>query len=137
MAGKTPKPVRAPKVKPDRSENVRNDRKRKGETDEPQGMTVAGHPRASTHVRRAKGWGGLLGFLLAGLLSVGAGVPLYTVGERAIAAGVAGYLIAWAASVTIWRQLMIAELRHAAEMIEAQRKAASDAAHANAVPERF
>jgi hypothetical protein len=87
-------------------------------------MSVAAHPVARMHVRKAKGLGGLIGFIVAFAFSMKASVPVTTAGERALAAGVAGYLLGWAASVTIWRQLMIAELRLAAEqVIERHRKA--------------
>jgi hypothetical protein len=79
------------------------------------GPSVAGHPRARVQVRRAKGWGGLAGFGLAAYLSTQAGVPLADAGLRALAAGVAGYIIAWACAVTVWRHLVIAELRAAVE----------------------
>jgi hypothetical protein len=86
----------------------------------PPGISVAGHPRAALRVRQAKGFGGLVGFAIAAVLSLNAGVPLDQVGLRAIASGVGGYLIAWACSVAVWRQLVLAELRahqeqHAAE----------------------
>jgi hypothetical protein len=34
---------------------------------------------------------------------------------RALIAGVGGYLLAWMCSVTVWRQLVLAELRAAIE----------------------
>lgn len=80
-----------------------------------QGPSVAHHPRAGSHVRRAKGWGGLAGFAIAGYLSLQAGVPTYDIGIRALVAGAAGYLLAWACSITVWKHLVLAELRVAAE----------------------
>lgn len=74
-------------------------------------MSVARHPAAGPSVRRAKGLGGLAGFAVAGLLSYQANVPLFDVGLRAIGVGVAGYLVAWACSVTVWRVVLTAELR--------------------------
>jgi hypothetical protein len=75
------------------------------------GPSIATHPRAAAQVRRAKGWGGLGGFAIAGLLSLQAGVPTFDVCLRALVAGVVGYILAWACSVTIWRHLVLAELR--------------------------
>jgi len=80
-------------------------------------ISVAAHPRARAHVRRAKGWGGLLGFVLAAYLSLSAGVPADEAGLRAIVGGFGGYLLAWAVSVTVWRQLVLAELHLAADRI--------------------
>src|SRR6201996_1496746 len=79
------------------------------------GASIANHPRASYQVRRAKGWGGIAGFAIAAYLSHKAGVPTFDVGLRAIAAGMVGYMLAWACAVTIWRHLMLAELRAAHE----------------------
>lgn len=75
------------------------------------GPSVANHPRARAQVRRAKAIGGLVGFALAAYVSMKAGVPTDQVGLRALGAGIVGYLLAWAASVTVWRHLVIAELR--------------------------
>ncbi|HLH65911.1 MAG TPA: hypothetical protein VKV27_09415 [Solirubrobacteraceae bacterium] len=83
--------------------------------DAPGGISVATHPRAAASVRRAKGLGGLAAFALAAYLSHGAGVPLEQVALRALAFGVAGYLVAWACAVAVWRHLVLAELRHAIE----------------------
>ncbi|HUA47866.1 MAG TPA: hypothetical protein VMA77_21695 [Solirubrobacteraceae bacterium] len=77
--------------------------------------SVANHPRASYQVRRAKGWGGIAGFAIAGYLSYKAGVPTFDVGLRALVAGIVGYMLAWMCAVTVWRHLVIAELRAAIE----------------------
>jgi hypothetical protein len=81
------------------------------------GPSVASHPRASYQVRRAKGWGGIAGFGIAAYLSYKAGVPTADIGLRAIAAGMVGYMLAWSCAVTIWRQLVLAELRAAADRV--------------------
>lgn len=79
------------------------------------GPSVAAHPRASYQVRRAKGWGGIAGFALAAYFSYKAGVPTADLGLRALVAGIVGYILAWACAVTVWRQLVLAELRAALE----------------------
>jgi hypothetical protein len=86
-------------------------KKGKGGAAATSGPSVAGHPRASYQVRRAKGWGGLAGFAIAAYLSYKAGVPTADLGLRAIVAGIAGYMLAWTCSVTVWRHLVLAELR--------------------------
>ena len=88
---------------------------KKGKADATGGPSVATHPRASYQVRRAKGWGGIGGFAIAAYLSYKAGVPTFDLGLRAIIAGMVGYILAWACAVTVWRQLVLAELRAAAE----------------------
>ena len=79
------------------------------------GPSVANHPRARAHVRMAKGCGGIVGFALAAYMAHKASVPFAIAGLRALAAGVAGYVVAWGCAVTVWRHLMVAELRAAAE----------------------
>ncbi len=77
----------------------------------PSGPSVANHPRARYQVRRAKGWGGIAGFAVTGYLSYKAGVPAFDVGMRALVAGIVGYMLAWKCAVTVWRHLVLAELR--------------------------
>jgi len=100
------------------------DKKKKGKKGESEegvlaGPSVARHPRASYQVRRAKGWGGLVGFGLAAYLSHKAGVPTVQLGVRAVLAGLAGYMLAWACAVTVWRHLVLAELRAVVERANA------------------
>lgn len=74
-------------------------------------LSVATHPRAGNAVRRAKGIGGIAGFALAALISHQAGNQPQQLLERALIAGIAGYLLAWACAVTVWRHIVLAELR--------------------------
>jgi hypothetical protein len=90
-------------------------KKGKGGANASSGPSVAAHPRASHQVRKAKGWGGMAGFAVAAYLSHKAGVPTVDLGMRAIIAGMVGYMLAWACAVTVWRQLVLAELRAAVE----------------------
>jgi hypothetical protein len=99
----------------DEKKKDKKDKKGKGKADASAGPSVATHPRASYQVRRAKGWGGVAGFGIAAYLSHKAGVPLVDLGLRSIIAGMVGYLLAWACAVTVWRQLVLAELRAAME----------------------
>ena len=87
-------------------------KKGKGSAD---GISVAGHPHAAAQVRRAKGFGGVSFFLITAYFSFKAGVPADQVAVRALIAGVGGYLLAWMCAVTVWRQLVLAELRSALE----------------------
>jgi len=93
-------------------------------------MSVASHPRASASVRRAKGWGGLAAFGVTAYLSLSHGVALEVAGARALAAGVFGYVVAWACTVMIWRQLMVAELRARVERVREQSEPRAPAAGA-------
>ena len=99
--------------KDDKAGKDKKGKKGKGAAED--GLSVANHPRARAHVRRAKGWGGIVGFAVAAYLAHKASVPFAIAGLRALAAGVAGYVVAWGCAVTVWRHLMIAELRARAE----------------------
>jgi hypothetical protein len=74
------------------------------------GPSVAAHPRAARQVARAKGWGGLGGFLLGGYLSLPTST-LASAGLRALVAGVVCYVAAWAGAVFLWRRLVVLELK--------------------------
>jgi hypothetical protein len=94
-------------------------KKKKGAEGAANGASIANHPRARYQVRRAKGWGGIAGFAIAGYLSYKAGVPTADVGMRALVAGIVGYMVAWMCAVTVWRHLVQAELRAALELTQA------------------
>src|SRR5437868_7608519 len=105
-------------TKADKSDEKAKDKKgkgKKGEGDPSSGPSIAAHPRAAYQVRRAKGWAGLTGFVIAAYLSHKAGVPTVDLGLRAIVSGLAGYMLAWACAVTVWCHLVFAELRAAAD----------------------
>jgi hypothetical protein len=100
---------------------AKNDKKSKGDKKGKkgkgagEGVSVAGHPRAAAQVRRAKGFGGISLFFITAYLSHKAAVPPDQVALRALVGGIAGYMFAWAASVSIARHLVLAELRAAVE----------------------
>ena len=103
------------------------------------GIRLSAHPRARRHIAIAKGWGGLLAFLVVLKLSRGAGLPWPDAFERSLIGGVVGYLAAWAIAQTIWRHLALAELEQLrrrlirmAEEQAAEREAQIAAAQAQA-----
>jgi len=71
---------------------------------------VAEHPVAARQIARARAWGALIGFVVAYWLSRRAGLPFPESGGRARGAGLACRLLAWAAVVTVWRQLIPAQI---------------------------
>jgi ABC-type uncharacterized transport system permease subunit len=77
---------------------------------EPVVITIGAHPRARRSVRRARAFGGLLGFVVTLVLSLRAGVPAFDATARALLAGIAVHLAAWAIAVAVARQMMLAEL---------------------------
>jgi hypothetical protein len=119
-------------AKEDKGKKEKKDKKAKGKGKDnaadavADGISVANHPQASTAIRSLKGWGGLIGFLLAGYLSLQAGVPLADLVLRALVAGIAGYMVAWCCGVAAWRAIVTAEAR--AQLERHSARAASDTA---------
>jgi len=131
-----PAPVKAEKPKKDSKKSKKKSAKT-GEADvapaPADGPSLAAHPRAVRSVARTKSWGGLVGFLLAGYLSL----PTSTVAEaglRALAAGVICYVASWAGAVFFWRRFVILEIKAREQQLIAAMHAglASDGAGAPA-----
>src|SRR5438045_2295635 len=96
---------------------------------------VAEHPVAARHIARARAWGALAGFVLTFWLSRRAGLPFPESGARAIAMGIVCRVAAWALVVSVWRQLIPAQIAVVVRRraLAAQRAAAEAAERA----ERF
>jgi hypothetical protein len=124
------------KDKSDAKGKAKGDKKgKKGKQGAADGISVAGHPRAAAQVRRAKGFGGVTFFLITAYFSFKAGVPADQMAVRALIAGIGGYLLAWMCAVTVWRQLVLAELRAALESGRARMEpAAAGGAPAESAP---
>ncbi|HEX5925076.1 MAG TPA: hypothetical protein VFY45_14690 [Baekduia sp.] len=75
-----------------------------------EGIRLSAHPRARRHIAIAKGWGGLIAFVVVLKLARGAGLPWPDAIERGVLGGIVGYLAAWMIVQTIWRHLALAEL---------------------------
>jgi hypothetical protein len=86
------------------------------------------HPKAQQQINSAKAWGGLVLFLLFGFVSMQQGLPAFTVGFRALAAGMIGYVAAWAIALVVWRQVAINEV----ETLRARLRAETEADSADA-----
>ena len=71
---------------------------------------ISEHPVAARQIARVRAWAALIGFVLAYWLSRRAGLPFPESGGRALVAGLACRMLAWAAVVTVWRQLIPAEI---------------------------
>jgi hypothetical protein len=85
-------------------------------------VRLEAHPRAQSSIARAKAIGGVIGFVIGLWLGSKAGLPAWDTGVRALAGGVAGWLIVWVAAMQIWKQLILAEYRAAeARRAEARR----------------
>jgi len=123
------KPAKA--KKPEKSKGAEKGKKgakpSKGAEPDGDGPSIAAHPRAVRAVARAKGWGGLAGFLLGGYLSL----PTNTLAEaglRALVAGVACYVVTWAGAVFLWRRLVMLEIKGREQQLLAASVASSSAA---------
>jgi hypothetical protein len=95
-------------------------------------ISVSAHPRASYAIRRAKGFGGLAGLLLVAWLSWQAGALPVDAAIRGLVGGIAGYVAAWIIAVQVWRHLVIAEARAAAERVRSRAAAAAEASQPTA-----
>jgi hypothetical protein len=73
------------------------------------------HPRAAPAIRRAKGLGGLAGFLISALAGFEQGAPFAATVTRALIGGAVVYLLTWAAAVAIWRRVLTAQATAAIE----------------------
>lgn len=76
---------------------------------------INAHPQAALSVRRWKSWAALAGFFLAAYESHAQGLAFADTALRGVAGGVVGYVIGYAAAVTVWRHLLQAQARMALE----------------------
>jgi uncharacterized membrane protein YccC len=76
-------------------------------------ISMRDHPRASDSIRRIKGLGALIGFVAVAAAAYLNGSSLDQVGVRALAGGLAGWMVAWAGAVAVWQQLLVGEARAA------------------------
>lgn len=91
--------------------------------------SIVGHPRAARSVARAKGWGGLFGFLLGGYLSLPTATPA-DAGLRALVAGIVCYVVAWAGAVFAWRRIVVIEIKAREQQLHSARAEREGAAPA-------
>lgn len=109
-AAATAAPAKAPDLKPSDEDGAAKAGRGALAADDDAGPSVAAHPRAARAVARAKSWGGLLGFLVGGYLSLPT-ATLADAGLRALLAGVLCYVVAWAGAVFLWRRLVVIEIK--------------------------
>jgi hypothetical protein len=91
-------------------------------------ITVAAHPRARASIRRTRARTALAAFAIVLFLSLNAGVPGQEAALRALVAGLVGNLAGWACALAVWRSLIMAELKVAADERRERRRAAAEAA---------
>jgi hypothetical protein len=110
VADTKPKQAKAPKQKGKDKEPKKKPKREVAAAAGGSGLSIAAHPRAARAVARAKGWGGLVGFLVGGYFSLSTNT-FAGAGLHALIAGVACYVAVWAGAVFLWRHLVVAELR--------------------------
>jgi hypothetical protein len=98
----------------------------------PARVQLAAHPRARRHIATAKAWGGMIGFSLVFWMSHRAHMSFAEASVHALLGGMALYMLAWAAAVTIWREIAVAEVERARRMMAEQRRLAAEEADAQA-----
>jgi hypothetical protein len=93
---------------------------------------VADHPVAARQIARARAWAALVGFVLTYWLSRRAGLPFPESAARAIVVGLICRVVAWAVVVTVWRQVIPAQIAalHRRRELLAQQAAAEAAERA-------
>lgn len=84
--------------------------------------SLAQHPTAGPAIRRAKAVGGLVGFGIAALVGLQNGQPFAAMMLRGVELGLAGNLVAWAASVAIWRRLLAAQATATVRGVKEERR---------------
>ena len=89
--------------------------------------SIAGHPRAKLAIRRARSRAAFVVFLLVLLFGHKAGLSWFDATWRALVAGLAANLIAWRCAISVWRHIIVAELRQAEEAYAERRRAAREA----------
>jgi hypothetical protein len=88
-----------------------------------QEISIAAHPRAGTSIRRARSRAALVAFVVVLLAALHGGVGAQDAVLRALVAGIAANLAAWAVAVAVWKQIVLAELRAAHERRRARAEA--------------
>lgn len=74
------------------------------------GIRLTDHPRARASISRAKGWGAIVGFAIAGWYGYRMGNPFVDVVIRCIVVGALTSLAVWGVAQAIWKQIVFAEL---------------------------
>ncbi len=90
----------------------------------PDALTLNRHPRAHAQIKSLRAWAGIAALGLTIYLSMRAGVPAADAWLRGLIGGLAAFMITWAVSVAVWRQLALAQVEAARRRLVAARQAA-------------
>jgi hypothetical protein len=105
----------------------KKDKKGADAPDAPKAVSVAAHPRARASIRRTRARTALAAFAIVLLLSLNSGVPEQEAAVRALIAGLVGNLLGWACALGVWRSLVMAELKVAADAHRERQRARAEA----------
>jgi uncharacterized membrane protein YccC len=98
-------------------------------------ISVGAHPRARASIRRTRARTALAAFGIVLFMCLNAGVPGEEAALRALVAGLVGNLVGWACALAVWRSLVMAELKVAANAYHERVSAAAEAAAERAAAE--
>ncbi len=74
------------------------------------GVRLNAHPKAREHLAIAKGWGGIISFSVVAAASYAQDLPISDILLRALLGGIAGSMLAWGLTLTVWRHLALAQI---------------------------
>lgn len=89
--------------------------------------TIDDHPRARRSIEQTRSWAALLTFAFGSMLSIQAGSTVFDGVLRGLVAGVVMFILTWAVSVMVWREIVRAEILQARERVRERREAAKQA----------
>jgi hypothetical protein len=104
------------------------DKKEKGKKDKKAAAkgphaSITENTAARASIARAKAGASLAGFVVVAFFSHRAGVEPFEVGLRALGAGIAVWLIAWAVGIALWRRIIVHTIQTEAERIREEHEA--------------
>lgn len=78
---------------------------------DPTPLSLRSDPRAAGSIRRTRSRVAAAAFAIALLAGVSGGAAAFDTLARALLAGIVGWYVGWGAAVTVWRHLLVAELK--------------------------
>lgn len=79
--------------------------------DESAPFTLRADPRAAGSIRRTRSRVAFAAFAIAFLAGFTGGAAAFDAVSRALLAGIIGWYVGWGAAVTVWRHLLVAEMK--------------------------
>jgi hypothetical protein len=89
-------------------------------------VSIGNHPRAKASIRRTRTGAALVAFVVVLLLGLKGGQTTFDAVWRARLAGIVVNVVAWRLAIAWWRQIIINEIRRAAEQRAERARAARE-----------